>query len=155
MAGNISRPFGSAVGGYFRDRAEESLESNRLLQEQINRNLGRSNSGGGDSLSVSKAAEREALFDKIQGMIDRGESLRDISFEDFQGFCYDRYGMPISKNQYDLLFKASGSREHFDKLLREMLGNWENGKNITDQQKDFIHRYAGDTSYSTYARFGK
>ena len=87
-------------------------------------------------------------------MLDKGESLKSISFDDFQIFCYDRYNMPISKEIYNDLYKASKSREHFDGLLRELIEKWESSGNGNLMQ-NWTSDFGNDTvSYSTYARSG-
>lgn len=98
---------------------------NSTTQGQTNQNTTLRNNGSGDNLSVSEFAKREALYDKIQGMIDRGESLESLSFETFQSFAMHRYNMPITQQRYDMLLSASKSSEHFDQLLRETLSNWK------------------------------
>ena len=108
---------------------------NGTIQEQTNQNPNLRNNGSGDNLSVSEHAKRETLYDKIQGMIDRGESLQSISFEQFQNFAMHRYNMPITKQRYDMLYNASKSSEHFDQLLRDTLANWiKNGVGIAGRE---------------------
>jgi hypothetical protein len=149
---------GSAIAGYFRDRGNEALESNRQIQEMLNQSLALRNlklnenaNNGKDTLSVSQMAKREAYHDKIQEMIDKGESLKSISFEDFQIFCRDRYNMPIDKQIYDTLQNASNTREEFDILLRELLVRWKNSGYMTTNwtQNDTDNT---PVSYATYAK---
>ena len=149
---------GSAIAGYFRDRGNEALESNRQIQEVLNQNLAlrnlkindNANNGNSDTLSVSQIAKREAYYEKIQEMIDKGESLKSISFEDFQMFCRDRYNMPIEKQNYDYLQNASKSREEFDILLRELLVRWEKSGYMTT---NWTQNDTGNTpvSYASYS----
>ena len=153
---------GSAIAGYFRDRGNEALESNRQIQEMLNQSLAlrnlklneNANNGNSDTLSVSQIAKREAYYDKIQEMIDKGESLKSISFEDFQIFCRDRYNMPIEKQNYDALQNASNSREEFDILLRELLARWKNSGYMAI---NWTQNDAGNepVSYATYANNAK
>jgi hypothetical protein len=140
------------IGGYFTDRANEVYEAIRALQEQLYRNQNNSEDDkktDTDTLAISKPAEREALYDKIQGMIDKGESLKSVSFEVFQRFSQDRYNMPITKNIYDVLYNASKTREDFDQNLRDVLDKWEKsgaGKWVNNIGK------MNDVSYGTYGR---
>jgi hypothetical protein len=152
--------YGTPIGSYFKDRGDEALQSNREIQEYLNRspslrNMSVKNDAkddDADSLFVSGTAKREALNDKIQEMLDKGESLKSISFDDFQRFCYDRYNMPITKQIYNELYSASKSREDFDGLLRELIDKWESSGNGY-----LVQNWANDTandslSYATYAR---
>ncbi|MCL1941095.1 MAG: hypothetical protein FWG09_04060 [Synergistaceae bacterium] len=152
--------YGTPIGGYFKDRGDEALQSNREIQEYLNRSLSLRNMSvkndakddDADTFSVSGIAKREALNDKIQEMLDKGESLKSVSFDDFQKFCYDRYNMPISKEIYNDLYKASSSREDFDGLLRELLEKWKDSGN-GNLIKNWANDTANDTlSYATYAR---
>ena len=150
--------FGSSIAGYFHDRGNEALESNRQLQALLNQNLALRNikveegdkKDDKDGLTVSQFATREAYYDKIQEMIDKRESLKSVSFEDFQIFARDRYNMPMTKEVYNLIEKSSNSREHFDSLLRDVLEKWKSSGNMS---KNWTHNAGGNepVSYATYA----
>jgi hypothetical protein len=139
----------------FRDRTEEALAAirkaaeERYYQHKTQVNGKEEKKPDTDTLSISKPAELEAAYDKIQGMIDKGETLKSVPFELFQKFSQDRYNMPITKSIYNALESGSKTREKFDQNLRDVLAKWE--KSGAGKWANNVGKL-NDVSYATYGR---
>ncbi|MCL1941096.1 MAG: hypothetical protein FWG09_04065 [Synergistaceae bacterium] len=183
------RSVSSAIGAYFKDRANETSKSN---QEAVKRHF-RSNRA--DSVLISPAALvmqrlpiRELTFEelrdyvrgvkaraqmnpsypgypdnwkelgthfaklyfaKIHGMIERGESLQSIPYEEFNEFyrIHNNTNPAITTidgthpDDYKRLCWEGKSRQHFENLGREVLERYRNGENITSDEHNWMGTY--------------
>ena len=86
-------------------------------------------------------------FDKIHGMIDRGESLQSIPYEEFDGYyrsCYSTNTPPYcgtSFDAYKYYCYEGKSRQHFEELGREVLEKYRNGEDITGDERRNMSTY--------------
>lgn len=184
----------SAIGEYFKNRAQEMGKSN---QEAVKRHF-RNMSNRADTFNISPAAlmlQRlpmqfrelsfeelrdivrgvntrammnpnsvpenwaalhdhfaKLYFDKIHGMIERGESLQSIPYEEFNGYyrsCYSTNTPPYcgtSLDAYKYYCYEGKSRQHFENLGREVLERYRNGEEITGDERRHMSTYVAALS---------
>jgi hypothetical protein len=79
---------------------------------------------------------RKLYLEKIEGMIERGESLKSISYEDFNTyFRGNKWGTDTHPNTYEYLCWQGKSRQHFEALGRDVYERYRNGETITGDER--------------------
>jgi hypothetical protein len=82
---------------------------------------------------------RKLYLEKIEGMIERGESLQSIPYEDFVNY-YSRNskGISPSRQLYEQLSWEGKSRQHFETLGRDVYEKYRNGETITADERRWM-----------------
>ena len=146
----------NSIAGYFANRARQEAANLKAAQESIHKshsryadvNLYKNYLPTSDTFIISEDAVREALYYKIQDMIDRGESLKSIPYDVFEQFIGDRFygGWQTAKHmedwnakfQYELLCYDGKSRQEMEKFALEAAEKYRNGDDITEHEYKWI-----------------
>jgi hypothetical protein len=149
----------NTIANFFTDRANAAVQNLRIAQEHLRQIHSRNVNADlykmylpmrTDTIVVSEAALREAMYDKIQGMIDRGESLKSIPYAVFEQFMGDRFylGWETMKREYkdwDVKFEYERlsfdgkSKQEMEKFVLEVVEKWRKGEDVTEYEEKWMN----------------
>jgi hypothetical protein len=111
----------------------------------------------GDTVIISGEAYRalqKAHYEKIDGIIERGESLsaKGISFEEYRHYVRSRGGSDSDRFEYYFFCYDGKSRDYFEKQAMAVYDRWAAGEDIPEEELQSLTRYVGQYGHKAEYR---